>query len=156
MSAQHYNRTRFACYFSYLSMASVFVLPPMLFITFHEMYGISYTFLGSLVAINFCTQMSVDLLFTLLSHRVNIRKVVCLMPLLTSVGLLLYALFPTLFPEFAFAGLTVGTVLFSIAAGLCEVLLSPLIASLPSEHPEKEMSLSAFTLRMGCSQRSPA
>lgn len=34
-----------------------------------------------------------------------------------------------------------GTVIFSVAAGLCEVLLSPLVAALPSKTPEKNMSL---------------
>lgn len=63
------------------------------------------------------------------------------MPFITSLGLFCYALIPTLFPEKAFFGLVIGTVLFSISAGLSEVLLSPIIAAIPSEHPERDMSL---------------
>ena len=63
------------------------------------------------------------------------------MPLLTSLGLSVYAIVPTLFPEYAYFGLVAGTVIFSIAAGLCEVLLSPLVAAIPSETPEKDMSM---------------
>ena len=63
------------------------------------------------------------------------------MPLLTSTGLLIYAIIPTLFPRYAYLGLLIGTVIFSVSAGLSEVLLSPVIASLPSEHPDKDMSL---------------
>ena len=43
MSAPNYNKTRFACYYAYLAMASIFVLPSMLFTTFHQLYGISFT-----------------------------------------------------------------------------------------------------------------
>jgi MFS family permease len=63
------------------------------------------------------------------------------MPLLTSLGLLIYALVPRFAPQYAIVGLIVGTVVFSMAAGLGEVLLSPLVAAIPSEHPEKDMSL---------------
>ncbi len=135
-----FKRTKYACYFSYLAMASVFSLPPMLFVTFHEMYGISYTLLGTLVLTNFCTQMTVDLIFTFFSRCFNIKATVRIMPLLTSLGLVLYALVPAFCPQHAYVGLLLGTVVFSVAAGLSEVLLSPLVASLPSENPERDMS----------------
>ena len=141
MDQQKFKITRYACFFSYLSMASVFVLPSMLFTTFHENYGISYTLLGSLVLVNFFTQMSIDLIFTFFSRFFNIRATVKVMPLLTSLGLLIYAIVPRVSPEHAIVGLIVGTVIFSMAAGLSEVLLSPLVAAIPSEHPEKDMSL---------------
>ena len=141
MTSPNYKRTKFACFFAYLAMSSIFVLPPMLFMTFHEMYGISYTLLGTLVLVNFCTQMTIDLIFTFFSQHFNIRRTICVMPLLTTAGLLIYALLPNLVPQMAYPGLVVGTVIFSVAAGLCEVLLSPLIAAIPSEHPEKDMSM---------------
>ena len=135
-----YRKTRRACYINNIAMASAFSLPPMLFVTFHETYGISFTLLGTLVLINFCTQLSIDLVFTFFSKYFNIRKTVRTMPLLTSLGLFLYALIPHFFPEHAFLGLSIGTVVFSVAAGLTEVLISPVIAALPSEHPERDMS----------------
>ncbi len=141
MSAPNYNKTRFACFFAYLAMASVFVLPALLFTTFRELYHISFTLLGTLVVVNFCTQMIIDLIFTFFSKHFNITLTIRIMPLLTCVGLLIYALVPAFFPDFAYAGLVIGTVIFSIAAGLSEVLLSPLVAAIPSEHPEKDMSL---------------
>ena len=136
-----YRKTKRACYFSYFSMSSVFCLPPLLFVTFHETYGISYTLLGTLVLTNFCTQLGVDLIFTVFSKKFNIPRVIKIMPLLTCLGLLVYATVPTLWPEHAYLGFLMGTVIFSVAAGLSEVLLSPLIAAIPSEHPERDMSL---------------
>lgn len=140
MSGPNFKRTKHACYFAYLATSSVFSLPPLLFVTFREMYGISYTLLGTLVLINFCTQLTVDLIFSFFTKYFNIHKTIRIMPLLTSVGLLVYAVVPTLLPQYAYAGLVTGTVIFSVAAGLCEVLLSPLVAALPSDNPERDMS----------------
>ena len=140
MDKSNYRRTKFTCYFTYLAMSSVFSLPPLLFATFRELYGISYTLLGTLVLINFCTQLGIDLIFSFFSKYFNIHKTIRLMPLLTAVGLCTYALIPTLFPKSAYVGLVVGTVMFSVAAGLGEVLISPTVAALPSDTPEKDMS----------------
>ena len=87
-----YKRTKFACYFNYPSMAAVFSLPPMLFLTFREMYGISYTLLGTLVLVNFCTQLTVDLIFSFFTKYFNIQKTVCFTPLICTAGFLIYCL----------------------------------------------------------------
>ncbi len=136
-----FNLTKKACYYSYLSMSSVFVLPPILFLTFREMYGISFTLLGTLVLINFCTQLGVDLIFTFFTKYFNVKRTVQIMPLITCLGLLIYALVPTFFPELAYLGFAVGTVVFSVAAGLCECLLSPTVAAIPSDDPGRDMSM---------------
>ena len=141
MLASNFKRTKFACYSAYFTMSSIFCLPPLLFVTFHEMYGVSWTLLGTLVLTNFCTQLLVDLIFTVFSQKFNIAKIVRIMPLITSFGLCVYAIFPRLFPNLAYIGLLIGTVIFSISAGLSEVLLSPTIAAIPSENPQRDMSL---------------
>ena len=137
----NYTRTKMACYLTYPSMACVFSLPPILFVPLRDMYGISYTLLGSLVLINFFTQLTIDLIFTMFSKHFNTHKTLTVMPLLTSLGLLLYALIPSFFPQQAYLGLVIGTIVFSVAAGLCEVLLSPVVAAIPSEHIDKDLSM---------------
>ena len=137
----NYKRTKLACYIAYFTMSSIFCIPPLLFVTLRDMYGISYTLLGTLVLTNFCTQLGVDLIFTFFSKHFNIKKIVQTMPLITSVGLIVYALVPTFFPRAAYFGLLAGTVIFSLSAGLSEALLSPIIAAIPSENPQKDMSL---------------
>ncbi len=37
-------------------------------------------------------------------------------------------------------GLVIGTVIFSASSELAEVLISPVIAAIPSDNPEREMS----------------
>ncbi len=141
MNTSNFKRTKFACYTAYFTMSSVACLPPLLFVTFHEMYNVSWTLLGTLVLTNFCTQFAIDLIFTVFSKKFNIPKVVKIMPLITSLGFLVYAIFPMLFPDLAYVGLLIGTVIFSVSAGLSEVLLSPTIAAIPSENPQKDMSV---------------
>ena len=141
MNSVSYKRTKFACYFTNIVMASAFGLPPLLFATFREMYGISYTLLGTLVLVNFCTQLGVDLIFSFFSKHFNIHKAIRVMPLVTAGGLCIYALVPMLFPRYAYVGLVVGTLVFSVAAGLGEVLISPTIAAMPSDTPDKDMSI---------------
>ncbi|MBQ2614290.1 MAG: MFS transporter [Clostridia bacterium] len=137
---KNFKRTKLACYTAYFTMSSIFCLPPLLFVTFREMYGISYTLLGTLVLINFCTQLLVDLIFSFFSKHFSIHTIVKTMPLITSLGFLIYAIVPALFPGYAYVGLAVGTVIFSVSAGLSEVLLSPIIAAIPSENPQRDMS----------------
>ena len=133
-------RTKLACYASNITGMAIGNLPPQLFITFRQMYGIPYSLLGTLVLINFSTQLLADLVFSFFSHKFNIKLTLRLMPLITLAGLGLYALAPVLFPAHIYLGLALGTVVFSFAMGLGEVLLSPVIAAIPSENPEREMS----------------
>ena len=134
------RRVRLGCYASNISMSVVGNLSPLLFLTFHELYGISYSLLGLLVLINFCTQLGIDLIFSFFSHKFNIPMAVKCAPFLTMAGLVIYALSPVIFPSLVYLGLCIGTVLFSMASGFCEVLISPVIAELPSDDPDRDMS----------------
>lgn len=141
MSLPNYKRTRFTCFFTFPALTPAFVLPPILFATFREMYGISYTLLGTLVLVNFCTQLGVDLVFAFFSRHFNIHKTIRTMPLLSALGLIIYAVIPWLLPQYAYAGLLVGTFIFSVASGLDEALLSPTLAALPSDNSQRDMSI---------------
>lgn len=133
-------RLKYACYTTNISMSIVGNLSPVLFLTFRSLYGISYSLLGLLVLINFVTQLTVDLIFSFFSHKFNISKAVKLTPVLTVAGLLIYALWPFVFPQSVYIGLVIGTVIFSASGGFVEVLISPVIAALPAEDPDREMS----------------
>lgn len=135
-----YTLTKLGCYFTGFSMSAAANLSAILFITFNELYGISFTALGFLVLVNFCTQLLIDLVFTFFSKYFNLSKTVKSIPLLVVAGLLVYALVPRFFPDFTYMALVIGTVIFSVGAGLGEVLTSPVIAAIPSDNPEREMS----------------
>ena len=137
---KQYQRLKLACYTGNLSMSLVSNLSPVLFITFRTLYGISYSLLGLLVLTNFFTQLTVDLIFSFFSHKINIPKAVKTAPVLTLVGFLVYALWPYFFPQSVYTGLVIGTIIFSASSGLNEVLISPVIAAIPSDDPDREMS----------------
>ena len=138
---QHnYRRTVAACYAVNVTMSVIGNLPPLLFLTFHQEYGISYSLLGTLVLINFFTQLTVDLIFSFFSHKFNIPLTVKLTPIIAIVGMVLMAAAPILFPNAVYLGLALGTVVACAASGLCEVLISPVIAAIPAENPDREMS----------------
>lgn len=136
----NYRRVKLACYATNSTMAVVSNLSPLLFLTFRSLYGISYTLLGLLVLINFVTQLTVDFVFSFYSHRIPIPTAVKMMPWLGIFGLLIYSLGPWLAPSAAYLFLVVGTVISSACSGFGEVLVSPVIAAIPSDEPEREMS----------------
>ena len=137
---QGFARLKAACYTTNVTMSIITNLAPILFLTFREQYGISYSLLGLLVLINFFTQLSIDLIFSFFSHRFNIPLAVKLTPVIACLGLLLFAAAPLLFPGNVYLGLVLGTIVFSASGGLGEVLISPVIAAIPADDPERELS----------------
>ncbi|MBR6563308.1 MAG: MFS transporter [Clostridia bacterium] len=134
------KRLKYACYTTNVTMAIISNLPPVLFITFRMAYGISYSLLGLLVLLNFVTQLGIDLIFSFFSHRFNIPKTVKYTPLIATVGLLIYGIWPFVFPDNVYLGMVIGTIIFSASGGLAEVLISPVIAAIPAKDPDREMS----------------
>ena len=137
---KNHKRIKNACYVTNICMSIVANISAILLLPFRAMYGISFSLLGLLVLINFVTQLSVDLIFSFFSHKFNIEKTVKFTPLLTMFGLLVYAAWPMVFPNAAYPGLVLGTIIFAAAGGLGEVLISPVIAALPAEDTEREIS----------------
>ena len=135
-----YRRLKRGSYLFGVTMSVIANLSPVLFLTLRERYGISFGALGALIAVNFVTQLLVDLLFSFRPQYFDIPKVVRYAPLLAAVGLGIYGLWPLFFPGSAYLGLLIGTVIFSASGGLAEVLLSPVIAAIPSPDPDREMS----------------
>ena len=134
------RQLKLACYTGNATMSAVASLSPVLFLTFRSLYGFSYSLLGLLVLINYVTQLAIDLIFSLFSHRFNIPRTLRIMPVLAVLGFAFYGLSPVLFPQNPYIGLVIGTMLFCASSGLAEVLLSPVIAAIPAKDPDREMS----------------
>jgi len=140
MTDQMIRRVKMACYTTNMSMPIVSNFVPILFLTFRDLYGISYSLLGFLVLVNFVTQLGVDLVFSFFSHKINIAKAVKITPALTAVGVILFALSPNIFPNNIYAGFLIGTIIFSSSGGFVEVLLTPVISALPAKDVDREVS----------------
>ncbi|MBQ5746828.1 MAG: hypothetical protein IIV81_02700 [Clostridia bacterium] len=137
---KQYRLAKYSCYLMGVTMAVVCSLSPLLFVTFRESYGTSYTLLGFLVVVNFLTQLSVDLILSFFPHKLNIELLIRKMPVIAFAGVIIYAVMPMIFPRYAYLWIALGTFVFSASSGLCEVLTSPIIAAIPADNLEKEMS----------------
>ncbi|MBO5412328.1 MAG: MFS transporter [Clostridia bacterium] len=140
MEKTRFRRAKIGCYTTNVATALVCNIVALLFVPFRELYGISYALLGLLVLINFVTQLCVDLACSFFSSKINIPKAIKATPVLLFVGLWTFALAPYIAPNHVYAGLVVGTIIFSAACGFNEALMSPMIAAIPSDNPEREMS----------------
>ncbi|HPT84647.1 MAG TPA: MFS transporter [Bacillota bacterium] len=140
MSEVNYKSTLFACYLGYITQALIVNLPPILFVVFQSLYGLSYTQLGSLVFVVFITQLIVDALAAKYIDLIGQRAAAMLAHILAAVGMVALAFLPRLFPS-PYAGLVASSIIYAIGGGLIEVLVSPIVESLPGEAKASAMSL---------------
>ncbi len=136
----HYRRIVACSQLGMFIQAMVINMTPLLFIPLREEFGLTFEQIGRLVLINFITQMIVDLVCAALGSRLPIKTLVVGANLMAALGLVVFARAPFLL-ENPYAGLVLGTVLFSIGCGLLEVLLSPLINAVPSEKKSADMAM---------------
>lgn len=59
LTAKH---TIYSCYLGYITQAIVNNLPPLLFLTFHNQFGISLEKISLPITVNFCIQILIDFL----------------------------------------------------------------------------------------------
>lgn len=137
---RNYNRTLYACFVGYIVQAIVNNFAPLLFLTFHNGYGIPMTRITLLITFNFSLQLLVDLLSVTFVDRIGYRKSMLLAHACAAAGLILLTVLPELF-ENAFAGLLIAVSIYAVGGGLLEVLAGPVVEACPTENKEKAMSL---------------
>ena len=135
-----YKHTVLASYIGYITQAIINNLAPLLFVTFNTRYGISLEKIGLLVSINFGVQILVDLLAARYIDRIGYRVGVVAAHVFAVAGLVLLGVLPRTLPD-AYAGLVIAMVLNAIGGGLTEVLISPIVESVPGDAKASAMSL---------------
>jgi MFS family permease len=137
-----YKDTAIACYLGIIVQAIVINLTPILFIPLRELYGFSYSQLGLLVLINFVTQVLVDIGLSNVIDKHGFRIFTTIGQACVIGGLILFALTPLLFQNGdIYLGLVIATVIFSAGGGLMEMLLSPIVNSIPTDVKATAMSV---------------
>ena len=134
-----YRHTRNACFVGYVTQAIVNNLSPLLFLTFQQEFSISLGQISLIITLNFAVQMLVDLLSAHFVDKIGYRTCIVAAHLVTVLGLAGLSVLPRIMAPYA--GLLVATLLNAVGGGLLEVLVSPMIEALPSQHKEREMSL---------------
>ena len=140
METKNYKSTLHACYLGYITQALIVNLPPILFVVFRDKFGLTYTMLGSLVMVNFITQLITDAIAVKYINKFSQRSVAVLAHALAAAGMLLLALLPEIMAN-PYAGLIISSIVFAVGGGLIEVLVSPIVESLPGEAKASSMSL---------------
>lgn len=135
-----YNKTIYACFIGYIVQAIVNNFVPLLFLTFHNTYGIPMTQITLLITFNFGLQLLVDIMSVTFIDRIGYRASVMIAHFCAMTGLVCLAILPQICGS-AFAGLLISVVIYAVGGGLLEVLVSPIVEACPTKNKEKAMSL---------------
>ncbi len=135
-----YKHTLTACYAGYITQAIVNNLPPLLFLTFHNQFGISLEKIAVLISANFIMQIIVDIASSRIVEKIGVRKSMLLAHGCSAIGFSCMGVFPFILPD-PFAGLLLAAAFNSVGGGLTEVLISPIVESLPGDEKASAMSL---------------
>ena len=137
---KNYKLTMTCCFGSYLVQSTIINFLPLLFITFHESFGIPLQQITLLVTVNFLTQLIVDFAAAFFVDKIGYKAGAILAQFFSSLGLVLLGILPDVTAS-PFVGLLISVITYSIGAGLIEVLISPIVESTPSNNKETAMSL---------------
>lgn len=137
---KQWRHTQYASYLGYITQAVVNNLAPLLFLIFQEVYRIPLEQITLLVTVNFCVQLSVDMLSTRFVDKIGYRPCIVAAHFFAAAGLAGLGVFPRLLPD-PFAGLLAAVFLYAIGGGLIEVLISPIVEACPTENKASVMSL---------------
>lgn len=137
---KNYKLTMACCFGSYLVQSTVINFLPLLFILFQETFGIPLQQITLLVSVNFIVQLLVDFAAAFFVDKIGYKVGAVGAQVFCALGLALLAVLPDVMPT-PFSGLMTCVVIYSIGAGLLEVLVSPIVESTPSDNKETAMSL---------------
>lgn len=126
-----YKTTQKCCYLGYVIQAISINFLPLLFVMLQNTYNLSYALIGTLVAVNFLTQLCVDIFSVFFLDKIGYRKSAVISQFCCMAGFVLITILPEIMSPYL--GLCIGVMLYSIGAGLIEVVINPIVAGLPEE-----------------------
>lgn len=140
MSKNIYGRTKLACYLGFVTQSICANFLPLLYITFHESYGISFGVLALISTLFFFTQLVIDFVCAAIVDKIGYRPCVIAAEATSFLGLAGLAVLPDLMPS-PIAGIMICVILYAVGSGLAEVLVSPIIEACPFDNKDSIMSL---------------
>lgn len=135
-----YRHTRFACYLAIACIGIVNNFPPLLFLTFQEIWNISLVQITFLMTLNFLTQMIIGFFSVRFVERISYRKLVLGSLTAIFLGFVFMVLLPQTLP-IPYIGLCIAIVFNAIGGGLLDIIISPILEALPSDNKSASMSL---------------
>ncbi len=135
-----YKHTLAASYTGYVTQAIVNNLIPLLFVTFSDRFGINLTQISLLIVMNFGVQIIVDVLAAAFVDKIGFKKLAVAAHICAALGLLGLSFLPFVFKS-PIVGIIISVVLSAVGGGLCEVVISPVVESLPLKNKAANMSI---------------
>lgn len=139
-STKKYGKTKLACYLGFITQAVSASFAPLLFLTFHRSYGVSFSELALISVVFYITQLVVDLACVKIADRIGYRPCMIVSEVTSAIGLAGLAFAPEWFSNHLF-GILVCVVIYAVGSGLIEVLCSPIIEACPFDNKAGMMSL---------------
>ncbi len=137
---KNYKKTLIACYLGFITQAIVANFAPLLFLKFHNDFGIPMGKIALISAVFFFTQLVVDLFCAKFVDRIGYRKSVVASEVLAALGLIGLAVLPASLPN-PYQGILISVMVYACGSGLIEVLVSPITEACPFDNKESVMSL---------------
>ena len=138
----NYQVTLTACSIGYVVQAIINNFLPLLFVYFVSSYQIPLPLITVLVSYNFILQILVDYFSANFIIKIGYRQTAIISSCLAILAFIVLAVTPNVFDGYLlkYFGIMLGVTLMSIASGISEVILSPIIEALPFENKEAKMS----------------
>ncbi len=135
-----YRLTRRCCYLGIMIQALILNVTPLFFVTLRDQFSISFEKIGRLVLITFLVQLLVDFLAVYVVDALGHRRCMIIAEVCAASGLVLFGILPNVLPD-AYVGMVMAAIVYSIGAGLSEVMISPIVDALSTEHKASSMTL---------------
>ena len=135
----NYKNTRRACYLGYITQAVSINLATLFFVIFREDFGVTYSNLANLILFTFIVQITVDAAMIKLTHKIGYRTAAVSAHIFASAGLIMLGILPFIMDPYI--GILISVFFYSVGGGLTEVVISPIIDSLPSDGKAAGMCL---------------
>lgn len=135
-----FKHTLYSSYAGYFVQAIINNFLPLLFLTFQNQFGFSYSKISALILVNFLVQLAVDFLSAYFIDKIGYRRCIVAAHFLAAFGLVMLGVLPFALSN-AYVGVIISVFLYALGSGLIEVIISPLVEACPTENKSGSMSL---------------
>lgn len=140
MKKRTFTGTKIACYSGYIVQGIINNIAPLLFVIFNDKFNITLSKLSLLITINFATQLFVDTISIKFVDKIGYKPLAVISQGVAFLGLACLGILPNIISN-AYAGIVFSIILSAIGSGITEVIISPIVESIPGEKKTAEMSL---------------
>ena len=140
MNKRTFNGTKTACYTGYIVQGIINNIAPLLFVIFSDKFDITLDKLSLLITINFATQLLVDTISIKFVDLIGYKPLAIISQGIAFVGLACLGILPNIMSN-PYIGIVISIIFSAIGSGITEVIISPIVESIPGEKKTAEMSL---------------